>query len=155
MAISPHYWEQGRREAPIHLQMALRQRPGPASSLAAGPVVRVFRDDTGQIRVGCVISFKVDWFDPDAARDTGPPVLGRQRIRVPLPWLGAARYLEVYLHAAAGGYEIAWEQVTPLERSTRTPMNPVDSSTYGILSPEQVRYPEASFWDRVRGWLGR
>jgi hypothetical protein len=155
VAIAPYYWQQGRREAPIHLQMALRQRPGPASSFAAGPVVRVFRDDTGQIRVGRVISFEVDWFDPDAPRDTGPPMPGRQRIRVPLPWLAAARYLEVYLDAVDGGHKIAWEQVTPLERSTRAPMNPVDSPDYGILSPEQLHYPEVNFWDRVRGWLGR
>jgi hypothetical protein len=121
--------------------------------MAIGPVVQVFRDDTGEIQIGSEIAFRVDWFDPEERADSGPPVLGKQRFRVSMEWLKAARFLEVYLYPYQGGYEVVWDQVTPLVRRTRVPMNPVDSEGYGVLAPEQVRYPAGGFWARVRGWL--
>ena len=151
MAIAPHYWQEGRRNAPIHLQMEMRVRPGRNGSTALGPVVQIFRDDTGRLRVGAEIAFHVKWFDPAEPRESGPPITGKQQIRVPIEWLKAARYLEVYLYYAESAYEVAWDQVTPLQRTTAVPMNPVDSPDFGVLSPDQVRYPETP-WERVRRW---
>lgn len=153
MAVCPDYWPKARRDAPVHLQMALQVRPTRVNSMAIGPVVQVFRDDTGRVRVGQEIAFRVDCFDPGARAEPGPPVLGKQRFRVSLEWLKAARYLEVYLRPHQGGYEVVWDQVTPLVRRTRVPMNPVDSVGYGVLAPEEVRYPAAGVWERVRGWF--
>jgi hypothetical protein len=152
VAIAPHYWQQARRDAPIHLQMEMRVRPGRDGSTALGPVVRIFRDDTGRLRVGGEIAFRVSCFDPDEPRQpAGPPILGGQRFHVPIGWLKAARYLEVYLYESGSGYEVYWDQVTPLKRTTRTPMNPVESRDYGVLSPDEVRYPDTR-WERLRNW---
>ncbi len=131
--------------------MEMRVRPGRNGSTALGPVVQIFRDDTGRLRIGAEIAFHVSWFDPDTPRDPGPPILGKQQFHVPIEWLKAARYLEVYLHPAAAGYEVAWDQVTPLQRSTRVPMNPVDSPNYGVLSPHEVRYPDTR-WEQLKKW---
>jgi len=141
MAIAPQHWAQARTDAPIHLQIRLDERPGPArpSSKATGPVVRIFRDDSGHLHLGDVISFAVNWSDSSAPSDSGGPVLvGRQNITVDLAWLNAARFLEVYLADGPQGYEVVWDQVTPLSAATKQPVNPPTGDGYGVLTPQDV-----------------
>jgi hypothetical protein len=141
MAIAPYYWREAREKAPVHVQIRLTKRPDGLrdDSNVAGPVVRIFRDDTGRLKRGDVISFTVNWRDGRRPRDTGEPiVLGRQRFWFELAWLHAARYVEAYLQPDGNGFELVWDQATLLLRETDDPANPVEGEDYGIQVSDEV-----------------
>lgn len=153
MAICPEYWQRARQEAPIHLQIRLETRPDlrQLRRLAGGPIVRIFRDETGQLKLGRRISFFVpldDGTDGGAHPDPMPGSSG-QDFGVDVAAMKAARFLEVYLAPHDDGFEVVRDQVTVLRRSTRQPVNPPDSEGYGILLPQ-------GFWkSRRRSILAR
>lgn len=152
MAMSPEYWQRARREAPIHLQIRLETRPDlrQRGRLAGGPIDRIFRDETGQLKLGQRISFFVPLDDgTDGGAHPEPMPGSGQGFCVDAAAMKAARFLEVYLAPRNDGFEVVRDQVTVLRSSTRQPVNPPDSEDYGILLPQD-------FWkSRRRSILAR
>ena len=140
MAIAPYYWRQARENAPIHLQIRIKKRPGAGSrdSNVAGPVVRIFRDHTGRLKCGDMIAFAVNWRDGRPADKGGPIMLGRQRFAFDLSWLRVARFVEAYLTFDGREFQLLWDQATLLMRQTTQPANPVGGEDYGVLVSEEV-----------------
>jgi len=143
MAINPEYWRRARDEAPIHVQIRLDTKPARAGeSKVAGPVVRIFRDRTGMLKIGDKLAFEVSCYvsgPPDP--NPGPPMPGRQSVSLDIAWLQAARFLEAYLDfdPAKNTFHVAWEQATALWRKTDAPVNPAGGeSPYGVQVTEEV-----------------
>ena len=153
MAVAPQYWQQARARAPIHVQIRLDKRPDPAEEdpFVAGPLVRIFRDTTGQLRLGGVVSFPVNWEDRSREPDPDRPIrIGKQSFPIDITWLRAAAFLEAYLEPAGGGLHVVWDQVTPLARATRRPVNPAGGEAYGVLTPDDVARQQSK--RRFRFW---
>jgi hypothetical protein len=139
VAQNPANWQWARQHASIHLQIRLDIRPDAShrERLAEGPIVRIFRDDTGQLRVGRRIAFFVALDrDPDRDWHEEPKPGSGQHFPVSRSAMQAARFLEVYLESQDERFGVCRDQVTVLRRSTREPVNPPDSEAYGILEPE-------------------
>lgn len=155
MAMAPYWWRNARENAPIHVRIRLKERAqsGGLERFVSGPIVRIFHDETGRLKRGGVLRFAVDWQDGPTSKDPNrePMPGGGQPFALDLSGLRAARFLEVYLAPSDDGYQVVWDQATPLLRSTSQPVNLANGEGHGVLLPADIlrRAENPRWWHRL------
>jgi hypothetical protein len=144
MAISSEVYRQARRDAPIHLQMEIRQRPDFSSRYDAeavnirGPIVQVFRDRSGRFGPGDWIGLNIPWVRPQPRGDSLPAMPGPHSFSVTPELLRGAAVIEAYLTVDGESLMVVWDQWTLLGRATSQPANPAEAEGYGLHVADDV-----------------
>ncbi len=122
-ALPPYAYEEARREAPYHLQVAVERVAPPASTPGfcdvTGKIVTLFRDKSGALALGQAIGFKMA-----CIRETDDTPLSGT-IYTDLTQLTQAKYIEAYLADQDGGLKVALSQALIIEAPSSTPQLPV------------------------------
>jgi len=144
MAISPEVYRQARLDAPVHLQIEIRERPDFTSRYDAeaanvrGPIVQLFRDQTGRFRLGDWVGLNIPWVHPRPGGGSGPAMPGRHSFDVTPELLRGAAAIEAYLSVDDQNLAVVWDQWTLLGRPTSQPANPAEAQGYGLHVADDV-----------------
>jgi tetratricopeptide (TPR) repeat protein len=119
-ALPPYVYEQAREQAAYHVQIKVtRVTPPPKTPgecETTGDVARVFRDRSGELRLGTRLAFAVS-----CSRRSEPPLVGGT-LWTDLDTLRAAKYLEVFLNRTDGRYQVALWQSRIIDAPTDKPV---------------------------------
>lgn len=122
-ALPPYVYEEARRNAPYHVQVALSNVAAPAQTpgycRVTGKIVTLFRDTTGKLSIGQPIEFLMA-----CMKETDEHIIGGT-IYTYLNRLTAAKYLEAYLVEHDSALEVARSQSLIIEAPSSTPQLPV------------------------------
>ncbi len=122
-ALPPYVYEEARRNAPYHLQVAISDVAPPAETpgycRVTGKIVTLFRDRTGKFALGQTIEFLLA-----CMRKSDEPLIGGT-IYTYLDSLAQAKYIEAYLTEQDRRLEVARSQSLIIEAPSSAPLLPV------------------------------
>jgi tetratricopeptide (TPR) repeat protein len=119
-ALPPCVYEQAREQATYHVQIKVTRvtpppkTPGECETI--GDVARIFRNKSGELRLGTRLAFAVS-----CSRRGEPPLVGGTLWR-DFDTLRAAKYLEVFLNRVDGRYQVALWQSRIIDAPTDKPV---------------------------------
>ena len=116
----PWVYQQAREQATYHVQVKVTRGDSPAKTPGecetTGEVVRIFRDRSGELRLGTTVGFSVSCMRP------GDPMVVGGTLWTDHDRLKQAKYLEVFLNRVERRYQIALWQSRILEAPTDSPV---------------------------------
>jgi tetratricopeptide (TPR) repeat protein len=119
-ALPPFVYEQAREQATYHVQIKVTRVMPPAKTPGecetTGDVARIFRNKSGELRLGTHIAFAVS-----CSRRGESPLVGGT-LWTDLDALRAARYLEAFLNRVNGRYQVALWQSRIIDAPTDKPV---------------------------------
>ena len=117
--IAPEYYRKARAEAQYHVQIDITKveapRQGPGTCAVEGQVLQIFKDATGKLAKDQIIGFTV------ACHRQGDTVPVGGTLWLDTDALENADYMEVYLDAAADGFDVAMWNYKLIPKISDTP----------------------------------